>query len=33
MASDGCGNVLDCGTCPAGQTCGGGASPKVNVCG
>jgi hypothetical protein len=24
-AGDGCGGVLSCGTCPAGQTCGGGA--------
>ena len=23
-AGDGCGNLLDCGTCPNGQTCGGG---------
>ena len=28
---DGCGGVLDCGSCPAGQTCGGGGGP--NVCG
>ncbi|HEU4734640.1 MAG TPA: hypothetical protein VFT22_42405 [Kofleriaceae bacterium] len=32
QAGDGCddGIVLDCGTCPSGQTCGGGG---VNVCG
>jgi hypothetical protein len=23
-ASDGCGNIIQCGTCPSGQTCGGG---------
>jgi hypothetical protein len=28
---DGCGGVLNCGTCPAGQSCGGGGIP--NVCG
>jgi len=28
---DGCGHVLDCGTCPAGQSCGGGGT--ANVCG
>jgi hypothetical protein len=34
MASDGCGGVLDCGTCPAGQICGGGCvGAKPNVCG
>src|SRR5438309_2141898 len=27
---DGCGATLDCGSCPAGQTCGGGGA---NVCG
>jgi hypothetical protein len=26
-ANDGCGNKLDCGTCPASQTCGGGGVP------
>jgi hypothetical protein len=26
-AGDGCGNQIDCGTCPAGQTCGGGGTP------
>jgi hypothetical protein len=26
-ASDGCGVQLQCGTCPAGQTCGGGGTP------
>jgi hypothetical protein len=26
-ASDGCGNLIDCGPCPAGQTCGGGGTP------
>ena len=29
--SDGCGGTLNCGTCPAGQTCGGGG--VANVCG
>jgi hypothetical protein len=29
--SDGCGGVLKCGTCPEGQSCGGGGEP--NVCG
>jgi len=28
---DGCGNVLDCGTCTAPKTCGGGGTP--NACG
>ena len=28
--SDGCGNILDCGSCPAGQTCGGGG---FSICG
>ncbi|MGA3119707.1 MAG: hypothetical protein ABSF69_02960 [Polyangiaceae bacterium] len=28
-AGDGCGNLLQCGTCPAGQTCGGGGAPGV----
>jgi hypothetical protein len=28
---DGCGGVLDCGSCPAGTTCGGGGVP--NQCG
>jgi hypothetical protein len=29
-AGDGCGNLLDCGTCTAaGQTCGGGGTPGV----
>jgi hypothetical protein len=27
-AGDGCGNALACGTCPAGQTCGGGGPGK-----
>jgi hypothetical protein len=27
-ASDGCGNLLDCGPCAAGQTCGGGGPSK-----
>jgi hypothetical protein len=26
-AGDGCGNLLQCGTCPTGQTCGGGGVP------
>ncbi len=28
-AGDGCGNLLDCGTCTAPQTCGGGGTPGV----
>jgi hypothetical protein len=28
-AGDGCGGLLDCGTCPSGQTCGGGGMPSV----
>jgi hypothetical protein len=30
-ASDGCGNLLDCGTCAAGQTCGGGGAGKCGT--
>jgi hypothetical protein len=30
-ADDGCGKMIDCGTCPSGLTCGGGGTP--NVCG
>jgi hypothetical protein len=26
---DGCGNILNCGTCPTGQICGGGGKPGV----
>ncbi len=26
-AGDGCGNAIDCGSCPTGQTCGGGGTP------
>jgi hypothetical protein len=26
---DGCGGVLQCGSCPAGKTCGGGGKPSV----
>jgi hypothetical protein len=26
-AGDGCGNLLDCGSCPTGQTCGGSGAP------
>jgi hypothetical protein len=29
--SDGCGNVLDCGTCPSDQFCGGGGYSKCGV--
>lgn len=29
-AGDGCGNLLNCGSCPLGQTCGGGG---LNTCG
>jgi hypothetical protein len=28
-ASDGCGNLLQCGDCPPGETCGGGGIPGV----
>ncbi len=28
-AGDGCGNLIQCGTCPPGQTCGGGGMPGV----
>jgi hypothetical protein len=28
-ADDGCGNLLECGVCPTGQTCGGGGMPSV----
>jgi hypothetical protein len=28
-AGDGFGNQLNCGTCPAGQSCGGGGKPGV----
>jgi hypothetical protein len=28
-AGDGCGNVIQCGPCPMGQTCGGGGAPGV----
>ncbi len=36
-AGDGCGNVIQCGSCPAGQTCGGGGfglcgGPDAGVC-
>jgi hypothetical protein len=31
--SDQCGGTLDCGECPAGQTCGGGTPGAPNVCG
>ena len=27
-AGDGCGNAIDCGMCPLGQTCGGGGVPS-----
>ncbi len=27
--ADGCGGVIDCGTCPAGQLCGGDGTPSV----
>ncbi len=30
-ASDGCGNLLDCGTCPSGQYCGGGGPGKCGT--
>ena len=33
MATDTCGNIIDCGSCSAGQICGGGVTPKANVCG
>jgi hypothetical protein len=28
-AGDGCGNIINCGTCPMGQICGGGGQPGV----
>jgi hypothetical protein len=28
-AGDGCGNIIQCGACPAGQSCGGGGVPGV----
>lgn len=28
-AGDGCGGAIQCGTCPTGQTCGGGGIPSV----
>jgi hypothetical protein len=31
QVGDGCGNVLNCGTCTAPDTCGGGG--VANVCG
>ena len=30
-AGDGCGNALDCGVCPTGQTCGGGGAGKCGT--
>jgi hypothetical protein len=30
-ASDGCGNLLQCGSCPTGQTCGGGGAGKCGT--
>ena len=29
VIGDNCGKALDCGTCPAGQSCGGGGTPGV----
>jgi hypothetical protein len=29
VTGDGCGNVIQCGPCPAGQSCGGGGTPFV----
>jgi hypothetical protein len=29
LAGDGCGNELNCGNCPGGQTCGGSGQPGV----
>jgi len=29
QTGDGCGHLIDCGTCPTGQTCGGGGIPGV----
>jgi hypothetical protein len=31
VATDGCGNALQCGSCPAGETCGGGGA--IGKCG
>jgi hypothetical protein len=28
-AGDGCGNLIQCGSCSTGQTCGGGGTPGV----
>jgi hypothetical protein len=33
MTSDGCGSVINCGTCSGTQQCGAGINPKPNVCG
>jgi len=32
-AGDGCGNTIQCGTCPSGDTCGGGGSGKCGTSG
>jgi hypothetical protein len=32
-APDGCGNLIHCGDCPSGQSCGVGQPPVANVCG
>ena len=31
ILNDGCGKILECGSCPSGQTCGGGG--KASMCG
>jgi hypothetical protein len=32
VIGDGCGGLMNCGTCPQGQTCGGGDGGMANVC-
>ncbi|HYQ01728.1 MAG TPA: hypothetical protein VER96_23805 [Polyangiaceae bacterium] len=33
FAEDGCGGLIPCGVCKAGETCGGGSNPMPNKCG
>jgi hypothetical protein len=30
---DGCGNILECGSCVSPMICGGGSTPQANICG